>query len=379
MQIQRRDFIKLLATSSLMSTKTLFAQISTESSERLNSPIGSSLFSCFDDPQGKHYFSLLNQKTGKATQIALTQRGHGICLSPNKKHCLVFARRPGTLIWIFDTQSHELVQQISSQTDRHFYGHGIFDAKGQYLYVAENDFETGRGVIGVYNAFDKYKRIHEFSSHGIGPHELAFLSDKKTLVIANGGIKTHPDLGRSKLNLKTMQPNLTYFDTSSNQFIQSYRLSDELNQLSMRHISVGSDDTVCIAMQYQGAKSKHPPLLALHKQNQAISLTHAPEAILKKMKNYCGSICHDPSGDYFAMSSPRGDLVSFWKTTGQYLYHIEMPDGCGLATGNKKGEVLISSGQGQLLTYKILEQQSTVIQQTSAEKKNWDNHMLSLS
>ena len=43
-----------------------------------------------------------------------------------------------------------------------------------------------------------------------GPHEIRLLPQGDTLVVANGGIETHPDSGRSKLNLPTMRPNLAY-------------------------------------------------------------------------------------------------------------------------------------------------------------------------
>jgi hypothetical protein len=56
-------------------------------------------------------------------------------------------------------------------------------------------------VIGVRDASAGYRHIGELPSHGIGPHDLALLSDERTLVVANGGIRTHPDRRREELNL----------------------------------------------------------------------------------------------------------------------------------------------------------------------------------
>jgi hypothetical protein len=39
----------------------------------------------------------------------------------------------------------------------------------------------------------RYKQIGEFEAHGMEPHDIALLSDGRTMVIANGGIRTHPD------------------------------------------------------------------------------------------------------------------------------------------------------------------------------------------
>ena len=43
------------------------------------------------------------------------------------------------------------------------------------LYATENDFEGARGMIGIYDVTARFKRIGEFPSHGLGPHDLAFL------------------------------------------------------------------------------------------------------------------------------------------------------------------------------------------------------------
>jgi hypothetical protein len=40
-------------------------------------------------------------------------------------------------------------------------------------------------------------------------------SDRRRLVVANGGILTDPGSGRAKLNIATMRPNLSYLDATS--------------------------------------------------------------------------------------------------------------------------------------------------------------------
>jgi hypothetical protein len=373
---KRRELVKLTALSCLLPTGTLFANSNSQTLTETHLP--TTLISCYDDPQGKHFVALFNSTTGQSRSFALSHRGHGIILNPDKTQALIFSRRPDTLFWIIDLAQQQIINIIHSPTNRHFYGHGIFEPTARYLYVAENNYASGQGIIGVYDAHQQYQRVTEFSSHGIGPHELAFLSDGLTLVVANGGIKTHPDLGRSKLNLATMQANLAYFIPSKQQFIKKYTLAKEYHQLSIRHLSVGANDTVSIAMQYQGSKQQHPPLLALHQANNPkLTLISAPNSIQKQMKNYCGSICHDSSGQFFAMSAPRGGLISFWDNTGHYLHHLDIPDGCGLTKGNNKGEIVISSGQGLLMTHQIQENHSSLLS-TKNPNKHWDNHLLSV-
>jgi hypothetical protein len=60
----------------------------------------------------------------------------------------------------------------------------------------ENNFSKGIGLIGIYDAENKYRRIGDYSSYGLGLHDIAILPEGYTLVIANGGKLTLPDEGR---------------------------------------------------------------------------------------------------------------------------------------------------------------------------------------
>ncbi|MGB0057672.1 MAG: DUF1513 domain-containing protein, partial [Methyloceanibacter sp.] len=90
---------------------------------------------------------------------------------------------------------------FTSKPDRHFFGHGVFSADGRLLHTTENDYKNAQGIIGVRDATDGYKQIGEFSARGMEPHDVALLADGRTMVIANGGIRTHPDSGADELNL----------------------------------------------------------------------------------------------------------------------------------------------------------------------------------
>ena len=74
-----------------------------------------------------------------------------------------------------------------------------FSADGSLLYATENAFDSGEGRIGLYAADDGFRRRGEFASHGIGPHQLCLAPDGQTLLVANGGIRTHPDYRRRGL------------------------------------------------------------------------------------------------------------------------------------------------------------------------------------
>lgn len=374
----RRHFLKLMSSGLLLTPLQIWAKShgSFNNNNDKNS-INKRLISCYDNTHGEHFIAILDPLSGQNLSIPITQRGHGTCLSPDNRTAIIFARRPGTLIWVVDLQHPKIVTTLSSPEHCHFYGHGIFEPQGRYLYVPENDFNSGQGYIAVYDSHLAYRRVSEFSSQGIGPHEIKFLRDGKTLVVANGGIQTHPDLGRSKLNLSDMRPNLAYLDTEhSGQLLSKYEPPKHWHQLSMRHLSIAPDNTVAIALQFQGPKNQYPPLLITHKGEDSLKLHSAPEKIQKQMKNYCGSICHDSSGEFIALSSPRGNLTTFWSQQGNYLNHIQVNDGCGLASGTGKGEIFVSGGKGSLYQHQILTSDTHQITLGETIHARWDNHMI---
>ncbi len=107
---------------------------------------------------------------------------------------MVFARRPGTFAMI-SIPRVRMNRSFPHAAGCHFYGHGHFSPDGRLLYASENDFDGNRGVIGVYDAKDRFKRIMEFDAGGIGTHDMTVSDDGRLLIIANGGIETHPISG----------------------------------------------------------------------------------------------------------------------------------------------------------------------------------------
>jgi hypothetical protein len=143
-------------------------------------------------------------------------------------------RRPGSFALAFDIHDRREPVLFTTPANRHFYGHGVFSRDGRLLYATEHDNETRQGLIGVYNATAGFKRIGEMPTYGIGPHEVILLADGKTLAVANGGIETHIETGREKLNLDSMQPSLAFVDSTSGALIAQHKQSSELHKLSIR-------------------------------------------------------------------------------------------------------------------------------------------------
>src|SRR4029078_13049595 len=173
----------------------------------------------------------------------------------------VFARRPGNWFIVVNAATGRLVTTILSAKDRPFYGHGAFTLDGKLLYATENNIATGKGLLGIYDASDGYRRLGEIASRGIGPHDIAFLPDGETLVIANGGLRTSPETGREILNKDDMKPNVALIDWRDDANVAALYLDPKLRALSIRHRAIAGDRTIAFGCQYQGDPNDLPPLV----------------------------------------------------------------------------------------------------------------------
>lgn len=324
------------------------------------------------DASGKHYISAIDEFGHSRFSTEVELRCHGAAPNPiDGMKAVVFARRPGNLAYEIDFAQGEVRRRIVSPAGRHFYGHGSYSSDGKYLFCSENDIESNKGIVAIYDGVT-LERLGEVSSFGVGPHEVRMLSDGKTLVIANGGIITRPDTGRAKLNLDTMQPSLVYLDTQSGHQIGEYRVAD--HQLSIRHLSVGADDRVGIAMQYEGDKSLHPPLIGFHNGSEQINLIKPPKGIGIQMNNYTASISIEPSSGIACVSSPKGNMISFWQsTTGEFIDSLPIRDAGGVSLSKHQDKFIVTTGAGEIyfIPTTTLKPEGRLVEQNT----RWDNHL----
>lgn len=332
------------------------------------------LASAARSPSGQYHLYLLNQHGDVLLNHPLPARAHHTEVHPQRSWLACIARRPGTFVDVIDYREKRLITRITADTGRHFFGHGIFSEDGRYLICTENNLADGQGRV-VFRDVDQDFRISaDFPSHGIGPHELRQQPGSNTLVIANGGIRTHPDQGRKKLNLDTMTPSLVRLDMTNGALQEQQFMPAALHQLSIRHIDTNRAGETAIALQYQGPAENNPPLVAVHRPFQPLQLLSAPAPVDVAMKRYCGSVRFDSSGRYAAVSAPRGDLITFWDLhTDRFHSSLRSRDGCGIAATDRQAEFIISAGTGRCISYDLRRGQK--IRLKSAIKPAWDNHL----
>ena len=302
-------------------------------------------------------------------QLPLPDRGHAAAAHPFRAEAVGFARRPGRFAIVLDCRTGERLATLNAPAGRHFYGHGAFSADGKILLTTENDYEAGEGRISLWDAANGYTRLGSFPSGGVGPHDMRLMPNGETLVIANGGIETHPESGRTKLNIPVMQPNLTYLDLQG-RVLEVVELDRALHKNSIRHLAVRKDGLVAFAMQWQGSLSEHPPLLGLHRRGQRPVLAQSNPDQHAQTMGYAGSVAFSEDGTRVAFTSPRGGVLHvFDADTGAFLRDHTLEDVCGLAHG--PGGFSATSGTGQIVHVA----KDTVRTQASWDVQ-WDNHLI---
>ena len=310
--------------------------------------------------------------------VALPGRGHGFAKHLRTGAVVAFGRRPGTFATVFDPATGQPLKTIAAADDRRFCGHGLFARNGAVLIATELEYSTGDGILGLYDSGDGYRRIGEYRSGGLDPHEILLLPDSVILVVANGGILTDPDAPGIKLNRDSMESSLAYIDTRDGAMLARLRLPDEYAQLSLRHMAMVQDGTVAVAMQYEGPSADCVPLVATHRHgDKALALLAAPDPGLSRLRNYCGSVAVDTASRVLAVTSPVGSVTAFWDLPSRRFIGVaEMSDVCGLAATGRDGEFVITSGLGGAATVKAVERAAHSVSDGALAAARWDNHLL---
>ena len=271
---------------------------------------------------------------------------------------VVMGRRPSEKFWVLDTATGQVKFAIKASAHRHFYGHACYSLDGKLLYVTENDTISLDGKIGIYDADDHYKKIAEFDSYGIGPHELIMHPDSETLVIANGGIKTE-QASRAELNLDSMRPSLVYLNRHNGDLFE--QIIPEHNQMSVRHLAMHDDGTVMIGIQFQGEKHINVPLVLTHKRGEPdFKPLIMPNNQWQRFHQYIASVAVDSERNLLCVTTPIGGCAAIYDlNTRALIDDVSLPDCAGAAVlfnnntektedNNEQSGFIVSDGQGQL-------------------------------
>lgn len=372
------------------------ADLETGNSVLPANPAGKLFISGARQSSEQHVAVVFDERGQIITSVPLSARAHGAAAHVKTYRGCLFARRPGTYLNAFDIRTPRIHQTIRPQPNRHYYGHGVFSTSGHLLFATENDFDGVRGIVGIYDAEKGYQRIGEMISSGIGPHEIVRLPGSHLLVVANGGIQTHPDSGRDKLNVASMLPSVSIIDSRNGQVVGQHYLDDELHQVSIRHLACTEDGEVWFAAQYEGGKQTVKGLAGVINVEQSInsfqhktssiglSLIDIPANLQKKTLNYLSSVA--VAGSYVIYTAAKGGLTfTVNRQTKQVEDSVSIFDCSGVASlthfdfsqpasTSDSDAALVTTGTGE-----IVRLDENGISSLGMHSLQWDNHVYRLS
>jgi len=298
----------------------------------------------WDGEHGTQVGVLVHDGSALNVQSALDvpTRSHGLLLERHGT-LLAAARRPGDWIvrWRPGTGATDWAW---AEPGRVFNGHLIASANGRHLYTTETDLQTGEGLIGVRDVVS-LRKLAEWPTHGMDPHEL-LLDAGGSLWVANGGIATQPETGRTKLDLHRMDSSLVRLDPRTGALLGQWRLDDA--RLSLRHLAWGSKDgqpVLGIALQAEHDDPEtraRAPVLGLF-DGQGL---RAVDASSPSLGGYAGAIAFVQG--LFAVSCTRGHGVALFDAAGVRKGFIALKSACALARAPGAGSLWAAGASSAL-------------------------------
>jgi hypothetical protein len=303
--------------------------------------------------------------------VALPGRAHGLqALSDGS--VLVVARRPGD--WLLHWQPGSGVHRWHwPNDDRRCNGHLLtVSPQAESFFTTETDQGSGHGLIGVRDR-QTMEKLAEWPTHGLDPHQMLILPQALmglpagALLVANGGIPTLAESGRSKKLVAGMDSSLVALDSNNGQLLGQWRLADA--RLSLRHLawdSVSGEVGIALQAEHDDPAIRHAAPVLARWNGKTLQLARQAA----RLQGYGGSICAAPRGG-FVVSCPRADGTAWFDVAGLFLTLKRQAEVCPLALD--KG--LVWAGGANRVSTQVM-QQTTWSDTNSPAARSWqfDNH-----
>lgn len=330
--------------------------------------------SAADDADGGHCLLGLNAAGEPTYCLPVPYRAHE-ARPLDDRLAIYFARRPGRQCYVVDMRAGVLLATLEAQPGEHFCGHGVVSADGRHLFLTTYAFERQMGVVAIHETVAPFARVGQIDTLGLDPHQLALLPNGSTLVVANGGILTHPDSEREMLNLDSMDPSLVYLQLESGELLEQLR--PHHRQISLRHLAVSADGTVVIGAQDQTSGLEKPhPLVFQHRSGGELRPFDAAASEWRQMNQYIASMALSADGRLALSTTPRGNSISLWDMAGnRHIRSFPVRDVAGASWVPEQNSFLVSNGLGQMVYLRLQPEPRLELVSRSANLR-WDNHLI---
>jgi hypothetical protein len=302
--------------------------------------------------------------------LSVPTRPHALMAEPGGT-VLAVARRPGDWLLRWRPGSAQPAQWHWIAGDRRFNGHAIASADGARIWTTEADLETAQGRLGVRDA-RSLEKTDEWATHGTDPHELLALPERLgafpagTLLVANGGIPTLPETGRSKRQRGHMDASLVALSPATGELLGQWRLAD--SYLSIRHLAWDATaQRLGIALQAEHPDPRNrwlAPVLAVWDGER---LTPSPEP--PDLRGYGGAVAARPGGG-FLVGCPRANALALFDSQARWQHSLALPEACAVATSAEQWWA--GGGNGVLHAAPDRDAPAQLARTQTAPR--WDNH-----
>ena len=393
MTLTRRHFLALAAAAAAGSARVATANVASAAADpgpAADLAAGPVRFaSGASVGEDRHALVVVDADGRTLRQDPLPSRAHGAASHPGRGLSAVFARRPGEWFALFDARADVPPRRVALPASRRAAGHGAFTSDGRTLLSVEDDFDAVRGALGVHDVADptRARRIAELPTHGIGPHDALHVPGTDLLVIANGGIATHPgaDDGREKLNLPDMRPTLALLRASRRarpERLAEWALPDAWHRVSLRHLALSADGRIWVGGQDERDEADRnvpAPLVATAELAEGLRANGARLALdpvpldadaRAALGGYVSSI--DATDDAVVVTSSRGGAALLLGARDRRVRAaLTLGDCSGVAaTDDATLPWRLTNGRGEFVACDELG-----IEPRAAHAFAWDNHL----
>jgi len=261
--------------------------------------------------------------------------GHGIVPDPVNPELVSIFEKRGKGACEIDLKQGIVTRTIETSANREFYGHGAYSNDGSLLYCTETIVEGDyKGIIAVRDA-KTHNYLGEFPSFGSSPHDCRLVDDGKTLVITNGGGK-----------IDGIAPNVSYIDVATETLIDS--LSFDTQTINAGHLDITSSGKLAVvSAQRSGLPEKALGGISIKQQDNKLHTITQPKKLIERLYDESLSVCINESNDVVGVTTPTGNLVSFWNlNTSQLLHYYILPNPRGIELTLDGKYFVVSYGQG---------------------------------
>lgn len=319
---RRRNFLVAMSAAACMPTRAVQSN--------------STLLAASWQRGAQQHLGLLSAAEGRLRQVAamvLPTRAHGVLVESDGS-LVAIARRPGD--WLL--RWHPLSSEANWQwleSDMRLNGHGAHVGESFFI-TSETDRESSQGWLGVRDR-STLKTLDMWPTHGRDPHDMLVLPDALgrwpagTLMVANGGVTTRPETGRSKVYGERLDASLVAIDPKTGKLQGQWRLGDPY--LSIRHLAWNPQShTLGIALQAAHANAAERNLAPVLATWDGESLT--PARNQPGLGGYGGDVVYVPFGSAgsFAVGCTLGNSVVIFSADGRFVQAEAHPGACALAS-----------------------------------------------